>query len=218
VFCNTKKRAGELAANLQTRGFAAEALHGDMRQNERDAVMAKFRNGDISILVATDVAARGIDVEKIEAVFNYDVPNDEEYYVHRIGRTGRAGETGAAYTFVSGRELMVLKDIQRFTKAPIKMIEPPSVYDIEENRAGKLLQRVSDTIEEDNYSQYTAYIEQIVEEVNSKYGNKQNITTLDVAASLLKMLSKRAEKPKPSVTIMNNRQIKSTGTHYRRSR
>ncbi|MDF2524866.1 MAG: helicase, superfamily [Clostridiales bacterium] len=88
VFCNTKKRVDELTASLQSRGYSSEALHGDMRQDQRDKVMARFRKGHIDILIATDVAARGIDVDNIEAVFNYDIPNDEEYYVHRIGRTG----------------------------------------------------------------------------------------------------------------------------------
>lgn len=199
VFCNTKKKVDELALDLQTRGYAAEALHGDMRQNERDAVMARFRNGEISILVATDVAARGIDVESIEAVFNYDIPNDEEYYVHRIGRTGRAGKVGAAYTFISGKEIYALRDIQRFTKANIKRIEPPTMFDIEESRMGNLLKRVGDIMQDNDYSEYSGYVEQIVEEVNSKYGNKLNITTLDVAAALLKAFSKRTAAARPPV-------------------
>nr|WP_243687034.1 C-terminal helicase domain-containing protein [Methanobacterium formicicum] len=92
VFCNTKRRVDRLVNHLQTRGYFADGLHGDMSQNQRDRVMNKFRKGQIEILVATDVAARGIDVDDVEAVFNYDVPNNEEYYVHRIGRTGRAGK------------------------------------------------------------------------------------------------------------------------------
>lgn len=92
----------ELTSALQTRGYSAEALHGDMKQSERDRVMTKFRKGMIEILGATDVAARGIDVSNIEAVFNYDLPSDEEYYVHRIGRTGRAGKTGVSYSFIFG--------------------------------------------------------------------------------------------------------------------
>lgn len=192
VFCNTKKRVDEITLNLQTRGYAVEALHGDMRQNERDAVMSKFRSGEMDILVATDVAARGIDVENIDAVFNYDLPNDEEYYVHRIGRTGRAGKAGKAYTFISGRELYKLKDIQRFTKAPIKLIEPPTIFDIEEGRVSKLLKTVSDAVREGKYAQYGTYVEQIVEDINSTNGeDEEDITTLDIAAALLKMLSKQ---------------------------
>lgn len=189
VFCNTKKRVDELVGALQTRGYSAESLHGDMRQNERDAVMWKFRNGEIDILVATDVAARGIDVENIEAVINYDLPNDEEYYVHRIGRTGRAGKAGKAYTFVGGREFYKLKDIQRYTKTNIIKIEPPTIFDIEKSKVGALLKRVSDAIHERAYDKYAPYVEQIVDEVNKTDGT--DTTTLDVAAALLQLLAKQ---------------------------
>ncbi len=94
IFCNTKRKVDELVSHLQARGYSADAIHGDMNQNQRDRVMGKFRAGTVEILIATDVAARGIDVEGIEAVFNYDVPQDEEYYVHRIGRTGRRRKSG----------------------------------------------------------------------------------------------------------------------------
>ena len=106
-FCNTK--VDEVTGALQARGYSAEALHGDMKQSERDRVMNKFRKGNIDILVATDVAARGIDVDNVEAVFNYDIPTDEEYYVHRIGRTGRAGKKGVSYSFVFGRHFTSLE-------------------------------------------------------------------------------------------------------------
>jgi len=104
VFCNTKKKVDEVVMELQARGYQTEGLHGDMTQSQRDRVMDKFRRAGIEILVATDVAARGIDVEGIEAVFNYDLPRDEEYYVHRIGRTARAGRAGYAFTFVVGEK------------------------------------------------------------------------------------------------------------------
>ena len=113
VFCNTKKGVDELVEELQGRGYFAEGLHGDMKQTMRDRVMRSFRNGKTDILVATDVAARGIDVDNVDAVFNYDLPQDEEYYVHRIGRTGRAGKAGMAFSFVVGREVYKLKDIKR---------------------------------------------------------------------------------------------------------
>lgn len=190
VFCNTKKRVDELVSALQTRGYSAEALHGDIRQNERDAVMGKFRNGEIDILVATDVAARGIDVENIEAVINYDLPNDEEYYVHRIGRTGRAGKAGKAYTFISGREFYKLKDIQRYTKASIMKTEPPTIFDIEKSKMGALLKRVSDAVHERTYNKYAPFVEQLVDEVN-KTDSGIDATTLDVAAALLQLLAKQ---------------------------
>lgn len=218
VFCNTKKRANELAISLQTRGYTAEALHGDMRQNERDAAMSRFRKGDINILVATDVAARGVDVENIEAVFNYDIPNDEEYYVHRIGRTGRAGKTGVAYTFVSGRELFKLKDIQRFTKRKIVMYEPPTLFDIEESRMGRLLKRVVDTIEDNSYVQYATYIEQVVDEVNKNSNNEISLTTLDIAAALLKMVSKQNAEPKPMIIQNLSKDKRKQHRRYRQKR
>ena len=120
VFCNTKRKVDELVADLKGRGYFAEGLHGDMKQSQRDRVMNGFRNGRTDILVATDVAARGIDVDDVEAVFNYDVPQDDEYYVHRIGRTGRAGREGRAFTLVVGKEIYKLKDIQRYCKTKIR--------------------------------------------------------------------------------------------------
>ncbi len=189
VFCNTKKRVDELAQNLQSRGYAAEALHGDMRQIQRDKVMAKFRKGSIDILIATDVAARGIDVDDIEAVFNYDLPNDEEYYVHRIGRTGRAGKAGKAYSFIVGREIYELRDIQRYTKSHIKLIKPPSLLDVEENKMGGIMKKIRELIAEGHYSNYTGYIERMLEDENNSNAEENYITTLDVAAALLKMVA-----------------------------
>ena len=119
VFCNTKKQVDELVQALQGRGYFAEGLHGDLKQMQRDRVMNSFRNGRTDILVATDVAARGIDVGNVEAVFNYDIPQDDEYYVHRIGRTGRAGREGKAFSLVVGREVYKLRDIQRYCKTRI---------------------------------------------------------------------------------------------------
>ena len=105
VFCNTKRMVDELARELTMRGYFAEGLHGDMKQGQRDRVMNNFRKGNTDILIATDVAARGLDIDDVEAVFNYDIPQDDEYYVHRIGRTGRAGRTGKAFSFVKGKEV-----------------------------------------------------------------------------------------------------------------
>ena len=105
IFCNTKRQVDELVQALQGRGYFAEGLHGDLKQVQRDRVMESFRNGRTDILIATDVAARGIDVGNVEAVFNYDIPQDDEYYVHRIGRTGRAGREGKAFSLVVGKEV-----------------------------------------------------------------------------------------------------------------
>lgn len=125
VFCNTKRMVDTLTQNLLSRGYSADALHGDIRQGQRDKVMSKFKSGNINILVATDVAARGIDVHNVEAVFNYDLPLDEEYYLHRIGRTGRANNDGVSYTFVASKEIYKLNNIMKYTKSKIKSMKMP---------------------------------------------------------------------------------------------
>jgi ATP-dependent RNA helicase DeaD len=189
VFCNTKKRVDELAADLQSRGYSAEALHGDLRQDQRDKVMAKFRNGQIDILIATDVAARGIDVDDVEAVFNYDLPSDEEYYVHRIGRTGRAGRAGKAYSFVVGREINKIRDIQRFTKAPITLMKPPTMTDVEENKMGKLMISIKKIVSDGELSKFSSYIEQTLAEMNSVNDEESFVSPIEFAAALLKMVA-----------------------------
>ncbi len=153
VFCNTKRMTDEVTEALGARGILAEALHGDLSQAQRDKVMGKFRKGLCSVLVATDVAARGIDVDNVEAVFNFDLPLDEEYYVHRIGRTGRAGKSGTAITFITGRrETMKLRDLERYTKATIAKMTPPSVSELVELKKAQLVKDVYRVlaIEEDN--------------------------------------------------------------------
>ena len=180
VFCNTKKRVDELTSALQARGYSAEALHGDMKQSERDRVMTKFRKGTIDILVATDVAARGIDVNDIEAVFNYDIPSDEEYYVHRIGRTGRAGKKGVSYSFVFGREMYKLKDIQRYTKSTILPMKPPTISDVEEIKLEAAVSQVTELLEEGGYDKYSKIIERILERA-------EDATSLDIASVLFKL-------------------------------
>jgi ATP-dependent RNA helicase DeaD len=178
VFCNTKRRVDEVVANLQVRGYLADGLHGDMTQSQRDRVMGKFRSNAFEILVATDVAARGIDVEGIEAVFNYDVPQDEEYYVHRIGRTARMGKTGRAFTFVMGREIHKLRDIQAYANIKIARQRVPSLNDVEEIRINVFLEKIKQTIGENDLTHYTYLIERLLEE---------EYTSLDIAAALLKM-------------------------------
>ena len=189
VFCNTKKRVDDLATELQSRGYAAEALHGDMKQDQRDKVMAKFRKGQFDILIATDVAARGIDVDDVEAVFNYDLPGDDEYYVHRIGRTGRAGRAGKAYSFVVGREINQLRDIQRFTKSVITPMKPPTLMDVEENKMNKFMGSVKKCIEDGNLVKYSDYIVRTIEEMNTLNGENSFISPIDIAAAMLKMAS-----------------------------
>src|SRR5664279_2124715 len=116
IFCNTKRMVDDLVDHLNAQGYSADRLHGDMSQMMRDRVMNKFRKSGLEFLVATDVAARGIDVDDVEVVFNYDLPYDSEDYVHRIGRTGRRGRSGRAISFVSGREVYAIQHIERFTR------------------------------------------------------------------------------------------------------
>lgn len=179
VFCNTKKQVDELTTMLQGRGYFAEGLHGDLKQQQRDRVMHSFRSGKTDILVATDVAARGIDVDDVEAVFNYDVPQDEEYYVHRIGRTGRAGKTGRAFTLVVGKEIFKLKDIQRYCKTKIYMQPVPSLNDVTAVKAEKILARVDSIIEHEDLSKMVQMIEAKV--------NDAEYTSLEIAAAFLKL-------------------------------
>lgn len=180
VFCNTKRMTDEVTESLGARGILAEALHGDLSQAQRDKVMGKFRKGLCSVLVATDVAARGIDVDNVEAVFNYDLPLDEEYYVHRIGRTGRAGKSGTAITFITGRrETMKLRDLERFTKATINKMTPPSVTELVELKKAQLVKDVYRVlaIEEDNQL-FEATIGQMLTE---------GLTLEQIALGLIKM-------------------------------
>ncbi len=185
VFCNTKIRVDELVEKLQARGYAASGLHGDMKQMFRDRVMNQFRSGRLEILVATDVAARGLDVDDIEVVVNYDVPRDEEYYVHRIGRTARAGKSGRAFTFVAGRELGKLAEIQRFAKTRIRRQRLPSVDDVDQMRNSALLDKVRQIMEAEAGEKYTALVETLTGDDHS---------SLDVAAALLKMIMEKDGK------------------------
>ncbi|HOV25990.1 MAG TPA: DEAD/DEAH box helicase [Pseudobacteroides sp.] len=194
VFCNTKKRVDELAINLQSRGYSAEALHGDMRQEQRDKVMNRFRKGKFDICIATDVAARGIDVDDVDAVFNYDLPNDEEYYVHRIGRTGRAGRSGKAFTFVTGREIYKLRDIQRYTKSTITLMKPPTYSDVEENKMNSMIDSIKKAIIDGQYDKYIGYVEKIVDTLNDQNTEENFITSHDVAAALLKLYAEQTGK------------------------
>lgn len=188
IFCNTKRSVDELVEHLAVRGYSADGLHGDMRQQVREKVLSKFRSGKLDILVATDVAARGLDVEDIEAVFNYDMPQDEEYYVHRIGRTGRAGKSGKAFSFVTGRDVYRLNDIQRYIKTKIKLQKVPTFGDVEEVRTSAFLEVLKETInKKEDLTKYIYLVEQLINE---------DFTTMDIAAALMKM-KMGSDKPEP---------------------
>jgi ATP-dependent RNA helicase DeaD len=185
VFCNTKKNVDKQVETLKARGYLVDGLHGDMRQAQRERVMSNFRKGEIETLVATDVAARGIDVENIEAVFNYDIPQDEESYVHRIGRTGRAGKEGVAITFASGKDIRKIKNIQKHTKAKITRKNVPSQSDVEDIRAEMLSQNVKKIIDDGHIGKYEHWVENLLEE---------DYASVDVAAALVKILLSEEKK------------------------
>jgi len=141
IFCNTKKGVDEVCANLMLRGVLVEALHGDMKQMQRDRVMNRFRNGLINVLVASDVAARGLDIDDVDVVFNYDLPTDDEYYVHRIGRTGRANKEGIAISLVTKKEKYRLRQIMAYAKTMITAMEIPSIDKVMTVRVHNLLNK-----------------------------------------------------------------------------
>ena len=179
VFCNTKKQVDLLVNALLGRGYFAAGLHGDMKQEQRDRVMQGFRTGKTEILVATDVAARGIDVDEVEAVFNYDLPQDDEYYVHRIGRTGHAGREGRAFSFVSGKEVYKLKEIQRYCKTKIYAQKVPSLNDVANTKMENILDDVERVIEQEDLDMMINAIEERV--------NNSEFTAMDMAAAFLKI-------------------------------
>jgi ATP-dependent RNA helicase DeaD len=192
IFANTKRMVDEIVADLQAKGYFADGLHGDMSQAQRQNTLDKFRKSTLEILVATDVAARGIDVDNVEAVFNYDLPADEEYYVHRIGRTGRAGKNGRAFTFVSGRDIYKLRDIMRFTKADIKLEQVPSFADVSEVKTTLFLNQIKEVVEKGNLDKYIGRVQRLLDQ-------SEDITSLDIAAALLKMTMKEDKRNEQSL-------------------
>ncbi|MCC5908778.1 MAG: DEAD/DEAH box helicase [Balneolaceae bacterium] len=178
IFCNTKRKCDSLVQELQARGFSSDALHGDMRQNVRDKVMNKFRNGKIDVLVATDVAARGLDVDEIDVVFNYDIPNDPEYYVHRIGRTGRAGRKGMAITFTSGRKMKSIRFIEKMIRTRLKPLPMPSKKEVQLSMMDSHIDEVVETLQAGGLRTYIEQLEPLAEE---------DFTPIEIAAALFKM-------------------------------
>jgi len=176
VFARTKHSTVELVEKLEARGFAAAALNGDILQSQRERTIAALKSGKIDIVVATDVAARGLDVERITHVVNYDVPHDSESYVHRIGRTGRAGRSGEAILFIAARERNMLRIIERATRQPIEPMNLPSIQDVNARRAEKFKKELSDIIGTQDLASYRGVIEEFVRESGAD--------VFDVAAAL----------------------------------
>jgi ATP-dependent RNA helicase DeaD len=176
IFVRTKTSTVEVADKLEAHGFSAEALNGDMNQAMRERTVSRLKSGQLDIVVATDVAARGLDVERISHVVNFDIPNDPESYVHRIGRTGRAGRTGKALLFVQPRERSLLKAIERTTRQPIPAISLPSADDLSEHRIDRFVAMVRETIGEQDLDFYYRLVSRIEKE--------QETSALDIAAAL----------------------------------
>jgi len=193
IFCNTQRMVDELADDLIAQGFSADRLHGGIAQAQRTRVMNKFKKAEFEFLVATDVAARGIDVDDLELVVNFDLPYDAEDYVHRIGRTGRAGRKGMAVTFVSGRDIYKLQFIERFTRTKIRRGTIPTAGEVEERKLESLLEKVREVLNRGNLS--TSLVDRLLEE---------GFNSTDIAAALFELLSgpetprPPAEEPPPS--------------------
>ena len=199
VFARTKLGTEELADKLAARGLAAAAINGDIEQKQRERIIAQLKDGRIDVLVATDVAARGLDVERISHVLNYDIPYDTESYVHRIGRTGRAGRSGEAILFVTPRERGMLRAIERATRQQIEQMELPSVEAVNERRVAKFLDRIGTGLQAEDLGQFRELVE--------RYEREHDVPAIEIAAALAKLLQGDSplllepprERPKPAV-------------------
>ena len=185
VFTRTKIATEELAERLEARGFAVEALNGDMAQPQRERTIARLKGSQIDIVVATDVAARGLDVERISHVVNYDVPYDVESYVHRIGRTGRAGRSGEAILFIAPRERNMLRTIERVTRQTIAPMELPTIEDVNEQRLARFNERISKALAAGEGDAFRALVE--------RYESEHNVPAIEIAAALASIA--QGEKP-----------------------
>jgi ATP-dependent RNA helicase DeaD len=206
VFARTKLGTEELASKLQARGFAAAAINGDMAQQQRERTIEQLKNGKIDILVATDVAARGLDVERISHVINYDVPSDPESYTHRIGRTGRAGRSGDAILFITPRERGLLKAIERATRQPVAPLTLPTIKAVNEVRITRFKEQIGETLAAGGLDVFRSLIED--------FEREQNVPAIDIAAALAKLyrgdepllLEKPDREPKPEFRERGNEQ------------
>jgi len=188
IFCNTKRMVEALEVEIAQRGYKVDSLHGDMRQSSRDNVMKKFRKGTIDVLIATDVAARGLDVSDIDLVFNYDLPQQAEYYVHRIGRTARAGKKGASFTFVTSRDYPKFKEIEKYANIKMEKMKLPTKADVERESLDNLFDKVNKNIlKAEDQANYTEVLNKLLAEGHSLY---------DISASLLKLVNESTNKTK----------------------
>jgi len=191
IFCNTKRMVDDLVDHLEAAGYMADRLHGDMTQAMRDRVMNKFRKSGLEFLVATDIAARGIDVDDVEVVFNYDLPYDGEDYVHRIGRTGRAGRSGRAITFVSGRELFQIRNIERYTNTRIQRARIPTEAEVSDAKENAFIGKLRATLQSGEFKKQDHLIERLLEE---------GFSSTDIASACLAQLQSGEGDTKPART------------------
>jgi ATP-dependent RNA helicase DeaD len=206
IFCNTQRMVDELADDLIAQGFSADRLHGGIAQAQRTRVMNKFKKAEFEFLVATDVAARGIDVDELELVVNYDLPYDSEDYVHRIGRTGRAGRKGMAVTFVSGRDIYKLQHIERYTRTKILRGKIPTAGEVEERRAEAMVQKVREVLDRGNLSM--ALTDRLL-------GEGYNST--DIAAALFELLAGPETAPEKEIEEPHKKAAPSRAEHFQDS-
>ncbi len=191
VFCNTKQMVEDACEALTARGYTADRIHGDISQGIREKVIRKFREGSVELLVATDVAARGLDIDDIDLVFNYDLPYDPEDYVHRIGRTGRAGRSGKSITFVYGRDIYRLEAIERYTRQVVRRMKIPSQEEVEGYRADRVFNQVRDLLEANSYTRYDAQVDRLLD-----VGH----TPTDIASALFDLLRKQDNRDTEAIT------------------
>lgn len=185
IFCSTKIMVDELDEHLHARGYSTDRLHGDITQAQRTRVMDKFRRRGFEFLVATDVAARGLDVDDLEVVFNFDLPNDAEDYTHRIGRTGRAGKKGMAFTFVAGRELYKMQNMVHYGRLKIRRERVPSMDEVEEARGNVFFERIRATLEEKKFRSHDQMVDRLIQ---------QGHTSTDIASALIHLLQSTGEE------------------------
>ncbi|KRG16206.1 degradosome RNA helicase CshA [Lederbergia galactosidilytica] len=204
VFGRTKRRVDELSNALTLRGYAAEGIHGDLSQAKRLSVLRKFKEGKIDVLVATDVAARGLDISGVTHVYNYDIPQDPESYVHRIGRTGRAGKEGMAITFVSPREMGYLRIVEQTTKKRMQPMRPPTWDEALEGQQRMTMEKIEEVIKEGNLDEYKAVANELLTEYQD---------AVTIVAAALKTITK--EPDKTPVHITEERPLPSKRDSYR---
>lgn len=201
VFGRTKRRVDELMRALQKRGYDAEGIHGDLTQSKRDLVLRRFKHDEVKLLVATDVAARGLDISNVTHVYNFDLPQDPESYVHRIGRTGRAGKTGYALTFITPGEIPHLKAIERLTKQPMKPVRAPSYQEALVGQQKVAVKTLQQTLESENYQAYVDRAHEILDDNNAA----------EVVAAALKVITKEPDTTPVRLTRETPLMVKRNG-------